>query len=401
MTLFLKIEIAFLLFTLVFIVLRAQIKTKTTSVKSFSAVCFVLIFLLVLRTCIVLIPYATYVNTHWVLHCINYIMTIIIIYCWLFAALERLEVFSLTESSTARIVLGLPIVPVIVMSAMSPFNNYLFKLNLFGAPVQGQFWFYLYAVVALYMITLLVPTTYRFIKNANPDDQKTALYSYTLTTLICCSLLYTCYRQNNIFVIINTIAVVILYTNFNEAKISTDALTGLNNRNRFRKYLSSVMGSSATVKSNIYLTYIDVDDFKAINDQHGHLMGDVALRTVAESMRDVGKEHHCFLARIGGDEFVIISHHQREEDHLKMLHLLEDYLGEKAAIAFENFSISFSVGSTNLNVPNASANELLKIADKNMYRNKILKKARREKEELKNAKMNDENKQKRNDKEAQ
>jgi diguanylate cyclase (GGDEF)-like protein len=78
-----------------------------------------------------------------------------------------------------------------------------------------------------------------------------------------------------------------------------DPLTGLRNRRAFDHSLARAIDRCA-------LVVFDFDGFKAINDTHGHPVGDAVLRAVAESCEDVVRENDC-LARIGGDEFALIA----------------------------------------------------------------------------------------------
>jgi diguanylate cyclase (GGDEF)-like protein len=78
-----------------------------------------------------------------------------------------------------------------------------------------------------------------------------------------------------------------------------DPLTGLRNRRAFDHVLAREIERCA-------LVVFDFDGFKAINDTHGHPVGDAVLRAVAESCEDVVREGDC-LARIGGDEFALIA----------------------------------------------------------------------------------------------
>jgi diguanylate cyclase (GGDEF)-like protein len=78
-----------------------------------------------------------------------------------------------------------------------------------------------------------------------------------------------------------------------------DPLTGLRNRRAFDLTLARAIDRCA-------LVIFDFDGFKAINDTHGHPVGDAVLRAVAESCEDVVRENDC-LARIGGDEFALIA----------------------------------------------------------------------------------------------
>ena len=125
----------------------------------------------------------------------------------------------------------------------------------------------------------------------------------------------------------------------------------------------------------MFLTYIDVDDFKSINDNYGHITGDLALRTVSEAMREVATSRHAFIALLGGDEFAIISKHANDEDLYQMLNELNLLLDQKARNNFKKFTVKFSVGYTPIDNPSYTLNDLIKIADRNMYDQKQAKKA--------------------------
>ena len=84
-----------------------------------------------------------------------------------------------------------------------------------------------------------------------------------------------------------------------------DALTNLPNRTLFQRHAESLLLDAAQVAFAIL--YIDIDEFKRINDSLGHLVGDEFLRGVAERLREsIGPED--FIARLGGDEFAIVQH---------------------------------------------------------------------------------------------
>jgi diguanylate cyclase (GGDEF)-like protein len=85
----------------------------------------------------------------------------------------------------------------------------------------------------------------------------------------------------------------------------TDALTGLPNRHWLNQYLPGLLESAARTNAKVALLYLDLDNFKDINDALGHRAGDDVLVAVARTLNDVtGGANH--LARIGGDEFTIL-----------------------------------------------------------------------------------------------
>lgn len=84
-----------------------------------------------------------------------------------------------------------------------------------------------------------------------------------------------------------------------------DSLTGLANRLLFRDRLEQVLKGLSRTKTNAALLYLDLDEFKRINDSMGHDVGDALLMKIAETLRQCVR-HQDTVARMGGDEFVIL-----------------------------------------------------------------------------------------------
>ncbi len=86
---------------------------------------------------------------------------------------------------------------------------------------------------------------------------------------------------------------------------STDPLTGLNNRLQFETTIKEKTCNVHKNEKTIALLFLDLDNFKTINDTLGHPMGDLLLKEVAERLKSCLRSHD-FIARLGGDEFAII-----------------------------------------------------------------------------------------------
>ncbi len=86
----------------------------------------------------------------------------------------------------------------------------------------------------------------------------------------------------------------------------TDGLTGALNRNGFNESTDAALVEAQRAGDTVALVYLDLNDFKAINDAFGHDVGDEALVEATRRMR-ASLDEHDMLARIGGDEFVVIS----------------------------------------------------------------------------------------------
>src|SRR6185369_17967663 len=85
----------------------------------------------------------------------------------------------------------------------------------------------------------------------------------------------------------------------------TDALTGLANRAAFLDRLNLAMAASRRGDTPFAVHYVDLDNFKDVNDSLGHQTGDVLLKTVAQRMSGAVRENDL-VSRFGGDEFSIL-----------------------------------------------------------------------------------------------
>lgn len=89
----------------------------------------------------------------------------------------------------------------------------------------------------------------------------------------------------------------------------TDALTGLANRRLFDLRLADELARARRHGTPLAVAFVDVDHFKRYNDRHGHLAGDACLKQVAAVLRDTARRPGDLVARLGGEEFVLLLPH--------------------------------------------------------------------------------------------
>ena len=114
----------------------------------------------------------------------------------------------------------------------------------------------------------------------------------------------------------------------------TDDLTGIYNRTAYSEHINKLQNSHSSEFFGIVV--FDVDDFKMINDNEGHLEGDEVLKFVAQSIKSVFKAPMHSVYRIGGDEFAVISRNTSEKDIIELLIKLRKIMGEKSDIRLSN-----------------------------------------------------------------
>ena len=150
----------------------------------------------------------------------------------------------------------------------------------------------------------------------------------------------------------------------------TDQLTGLPNARFLFSQLQSEVESAAQRDGSLAIAVIDLDGFKAANDQYGHLAGNRILHAVARSLRQNCRAGDL-VARLGGDEFVILMRESHAEETLARI--------DQAVrgLAFDpgcEAAISFSAGVANYPEDGLDAGALLEKADERMYEAKRGKK---------------------------
>jgi len=151
----------------------------------------------------------------------------------------------------------------------------------------------------------------------------------------------------------------------------TDDLTGLLNRRGFFTLAEQQCKLSDRAGMQIYLLYIDLDGFKTINDELGHEAGDQALIDTANVLRKTFRESDI-IARIGGDEFVVLLADPSEPDieNIVIRHVTKN-LEIHNEQSGRNFVLMFSMGVANYNPERPCAvSELLTQADELMYEDK-------------------------------
>lgn len=150
----------------------------------------------------------------------------------------------------------------------------------------------------------------------------------------------------------------------------TDDLTGIHNRRAFMEIAERELAIARRYGVEFSLVVFDIDDLKKINDKYGHLMGDKILQEVAH-VCSLEIRQSDVLARIGGDEFVILVTQSENLNIEKYLDRLRQTIRQ---IQIDGIScpneISASMGAAKFTKEIETIDELYRLADQEMYKNK-------------------------------
>lgn len=148
-----------------------------------------------------------------------------------------------------------------------------------------------------------------------------------------------------------------------------DALTGLPNRALFHDHLRHALAQARRNMSRVALLFIDLDNFKTINDTLGHDIGDELLRETARRLHDAVREADT-VARLGGDEFTAILTNCSTEAADQVAHRIIDSLATSYPIQNRSLYVTASVGIAFHPEDGSDVSMLIKAADAAMYRAK-------------------------------
>jgi diguanylate cyclase (GGDEF)-like protein len=150
-----------------------------------------------------------------------------------------------------------------------------------------------------------------------------------------------------------------------------DQLTGFANRALFQDRLEQAVASARRNRQRLAVLFVDLDDFKRVNDTLGHLAGDALLRLAAQRIGSCLRKSDTG-ARLGGDEFaILVTNLAEEDDALRVAEKVRALLREPLAVKNgERHAVSASIGIASFPRDAGSAEELLKRADSAMYRAK-------------------------------
>ncbi|MDG1751046.1 MAG: diguanylate cyclase [Thalassotalea sp.] len=151
----------------------------------------------------------------------------------------------------------------------------------------------------------------------------------------------------------------------------TDSLSGLYNRRYIFQYLNKLIAGTSAQKGHLSILVLDIDDFKSINDNYGHPVGDRVIKTVAELAKSTLRTEDV-IGRIGGEEFLCILPRTACETAEKIAQRMKE---EISAYVFDieqgnTFSVTVSIGVSYLSQDANNSKALYSLADQALYRAK-------------------------------
>ena len=272
------------------------------------------------------------------------------------------------KNKKALLISAIPLSILLLFLFISPFTDFFYYIDSSGGYHRSTLFFLQPLISCAYFLTASV-SSFVYAKKNNIFSVKSELTSYTFCTgfIIVCSVLQSLIPDRPILVAGASLAILIMYINSLELKISLDPLTGIPNRLELMDYLSKTV-KELKPDQHLYFMFIDVDSFKKINDNYGHNEGDRILRNLSSVIRNFCKETRSYCARYGGDELVILKVLSEGENINDICRKLDEH------IIGSGIDVGISVGYAKYSADDDSIQDLISRADNAMYLVKQAKK---------------------------
>ncbi len=148
----------------------------------------------------------------------------------------------------------------------------------------------------------------------------------------------------------------------------TDTLTGLPNSRAFYEDLTRRIEESRRTSTALCVAYLDVDNFKQVNDRYGHFAGDDALRIIARAIRESVRPTDV-ASRLAGDEFAIVLNEIDTAGFVAIAGRIAEQV-RRAASAWPDAALDVSIGLACFHEPPSDADDAIRRADAAMYQAK-------------------------------
>ncbi|MBA6389822.1 diguanylate cyclase [Colwellia sp. BRX10-3] len=155
-----------------------------------------------------------------------------------------------------------------------------------------------------------------------------------------------------------------------KALASKDSLTGLYNRRYLANKFSELQSILSRNNAAMVVAMLDLDHFKKLNDEHGHLMGDNCLKFVGEAMQRKFDRRSDIVARFGGEEFIVVAQYDEQNGVLKKLEELREEIVQHCFPydAHHFIGVTISIGAVTANAKfSGNIDDWIRLADEQLY----------------------------------
>ena len=297
-----------------------------------------------------------------------FLMQIFVAFQWIRYAYYRVYNRNMRKAQEMAFVI-VPLAALALMVLVSPWTGWCFYIDAANRYHRGILSIPMSMLVLAYLLSTVVFALSQYRKAVLPDrrSELRTIAFFPWPPLVA-GLVQTFTFGMSLLWPSAVLSCLLVLLNKESQAVSQDSLTGLNNRRNVQRYTMSYQQDGSG--RSLAVIMLDINDFKHINDQYGHELGDQALIKVGDVMRMAFKGTDAFLARYGGDEFIVALPAADLPTAQKAAAALKQAFVEVNAAAALPFELTISAGCAQADGRHTSVTEAIRQADEQMYRDK-------------------------------
>lgn len=266
---------------------------------------------------------------------------------------------------------ALPLLALLVLFFGNISNGLLFYLDEKNVYHRGPIFFLYVLVVVGYLAVASVSAMRQSRREEQAERRRECrmLAWFAVPPVFGC-VVQLCWEEIEFVLPATAVSLLLVYLDVQQGQVTRDVLTGLNNRGRLKQYLTE-LGGQDWIEKPCHLLLLDVDHFKKINDKFGHAVGDQVLKLTADQIKRTFGHTNSFLARYGGDEFLIILKGKSDDEVAAYIEALREGMAKLEWADGAGWRIGVSIGCARGDeTEHHSIRELMQLADQRMYEEK-------------------------------
>lgn len=274
---------------------------------------------------------------------IYHAFTGVVAYLW-FLFSESEQESKIVNTRAGLVISIIPLVVLISAVAGSVSTGWIFCIDSNGKYQRGDWYLVLITICFSYLFfTSGKMLAKSFSKENYPKRQYyRSMSSYCLVPAVA-GILQVLFKGSPMLSAGVAFAALQVYMNFTEQLATVDSMTKLNNRKQLEHHLYNKMKNYNDSK-DLIVFIMDLDYFKGINDEYGHVEGDEAIMIAAEAIRRIVYKYNFFGSRYGGDEFIVVAETTKNYKPKEFIDELNNELVKLASERGKPYTLHFSVG---------------------------------------------------------
>jgi diguanylate cyclase (GGDEF)-like protein len=305
----------------------------------------------------------------WVTNMLSLYSLILCAYFWFLFTTSKMNSRIFTKRKWLKLT-QLPLWVAAALCASSPLTGWVFTITAEGIYRRGPLFLVWCILVYLYAFLVLVQVVISGSREKHRKKKHQCWLIGVFTTFPVVAGILQIYLSGTPILAPAILATgFLVFNSVQSMQVFSDSLTGLNNRRRAYHFLEERI-ATASVDSPLVIYMLDINSFKQINDQYGHIEGDKAMKVVASALMRFCQKKHVFAARYGGDEFLIVSTGKQKENPQKFIESFHTLLKQQCKEKKITYPISVCIGYAVVTDPNERVEHAISRADHCLYDDK-------------------------------